>query len=122
MIKILNSKLHRVKVTGTACDYEGSITIGKDALEASKIKPYESVLVANANNGQRFETYVMEGKTGEIIVNGAAARLASVGDRLIILSFVWIEEKDYRHHYPLTVLFDSDNKIKKITNIKLNGK
>lgn len=119
MKKILSAKLHRVKVTGTACDYEGSITIGKDALEASKIRPYESVLVANANNGERFETYVMEGKTGEIIVNGAAARLASVGDRLIIISFVWIEEKDYYNHSPVTVLFDNDNKIKKITNIQL---
>ena len=117
--KILNAKLHRVKVTGTACDYEGSITIGKDALEASKIKPYESVLVANANNGQRFETYVMEGKPGEIIVNGAAARLASVGDILIVLSFVWMEEKDYLSHSPIAVLFDSENKIKKVLNIKL---
>jgi len=117
--KILNAKLHRVKVTGTACDYEGSITIGKDALEASDIKPYESVLVANANNGQRFETYVMEGKSGEIIVNGAAARLASVGDRLIILSFAWIEEKDYQNHTPIAILFDDDNKIKKVLKIKL---
>jgi len=111
--KILSAKLHRVKVTGTACDYEGSITIGKDALEASKIKPYESVLVANTNNGERFETYVMEGKSGEIIVNGAAARLASVGDRLIILSFVWMEDSNYQDYSPVAVLFDNDNKIKK---------
>jgi aspartate 1-decarboxylase len=112
--KMLNVKLHRVKVTGTACDYEGSITIGKDALEASKIKPFESVLVANTNNGERFETYVMEGKTGEIIVNGAAARLAAVGDRLIILSFVWMKEDKCESHSPSSILFDSDNRIVKI--------
>jgi aspartate 1-decarboxylase len=111
--KMLNAKLHRVKVTGTACDYEGSITIGQDALEASKIKPFESVLVANTNNGERFETYVMEGKTGEIVVNGAAARLAAVGDRLIILSFVWIDEEESKRHSPISVLFDSDNRIVK---------
>jgi aspartate 1-decarboxylase len=120
MIKILSSKLHRVKVTGTACDYEGSITIGKDALDASRIKPFESVLVANMNNGERFETYVMEGKSGEIIVNGAAARLAAVGDSLIILSFVWIEESKYQDHSPIAVLFDEDNKIKKIVKINLD--
>jgi aspartate 1-decarboxylase len=119
IIKVLNAKLHRVKVTGTACDYEGSITIGKDALDVSMIKPFESVLVANMNNGERFETYVMEGKSGEIIVNGAAARLAAVGDSLIILSFVWIEESKYKDHSPIAVLFDSDNKIKKVLNIKL---
>lgn len=117
--KILSAKLHRVKVTGTACDYEGSITIGQDALEASGIKPFESVLVANTNNGERFETYVMQGKSGEIIVNGAAARLAAVGDKLIILSFVWLDEDKYKEHKPIAVLFDNDNKIKKVLHIKL---
>lgn len=117
--KILNAKLHRVKVTGTACDYEGSITIGKDALEASGIKPFESVLVANTNNGERFETYVMEGRSGEIIVNGAAARLAAMGDKLIVLSFVWIEDSSYYDHAPMAILFDEDNKIKKTLKIKL---
>jgi aspartate 1-decarboxylase len=117
--KILNAKLHRVKVTATACDYEGSITIGEDVLKASGIKPFESVLVANTNNGQRFETYVMKGKSGEIIVNGAAARLAAIGDKLIILSFVWIEDNTYYDHSPMAILFDEDNKIKKILKIKL---
>jgi aspartate 1-decarboxylase len=117
--KILSAKLHRVRVTGTACDYEGSITIGKDALQASNIKPFESVLVANTNNGERFETYVMEGQNGEIIVNGAAARLASIGDKLIILSFVWMDEDKYKEHIPIAVLFDNDNKIKKVLKIKL---
>jgi len=117
--KILNAKLHRVKVTGTACDYEGSITIGEDALRESGIKPFESVLVANTNNGIRFETYVMKGKSGEIIINGAAARLATVGDKLIILSFVWIDDKDYYDHAPVAVLFDDDNRIKKVLKIKL---
>jgi aspartate 1-decarboxylase len=119
MRKILNAKLHRVKVTGTACDYEGSITIGEDVLEASGIKPFESVLVANTNNGERFETYVMEGKSGEIIVNGAAARLAAIGDKLIVLSFVWIEEKNYYDHSPVAILFDDNNKIRNILKIKL---
>ena len=117
--KILNAKLHRVKVTGTACDYEGSITIGEDALKESGIKPFESVLVANTNNGHRFETYVMKGKSGEIIVNGAAARLAAIGDKLIILSFVWLEETNYYDHSPIALLFDDNNKVKKILKIKL---
>ena len=117
--KILSAKLHRVKVTGTACDYEGSITIGEDVLKASGIKPFESVLVANTNNGLRFETYVMKGKSGEIIINGAAARLAAVGDKLIILSFVWMEDTAYYDHSPMAILFDEDNKIKKVLKIKL---
>lgn len=119
--KILNAKLHRVKVTGTACDYEGSISIGKDALDASGIKPFESVLVANTNNGKRFETYVMEGKIGEIVVNGAAARLAAMGDKLIILSFAWMEENKYADHCPVALLFDENNRIKKVLKIKLRG-
>lgn len=88
-VKVLKSKLHRAAVTDANLNYVGSITIAEDLVEAAGLREYEQVLVANINNGTRHETYVQIGKRGSgiICLNGAAARLACIGDRIIIMSF-----------------------------------
>jgi len=83
----LKSKIHMAKVTETKVLYEGSITIDKELATLVHLLPNEKVLVADVNNGNRFETYVIYGKKGEICVNGAAANLVNVGDRVIIMAF-----------------------------------
>jgi aspartate 1-decarboxylase len=91
---MLRSKIHRARVTGGNVDYEGSITIDKALMEAADILPYEMVHVLNVNNGARFQTYAIEGKagSGEIVLNGAAARLAATGDIVIILTYCTVSE------------------------------
>ena len=89
MITILKSKLHRIRVTEANIDYEGSLTLDPDDMEAVGIVPYEKLLVANVENGNRFETYAIAGRRGSGVccLNGAAARLGKVGDRLIVMVF-----------------------------------
>lgn len=84
---MLRSKIHRATVTETRLDYEGSITIGGGLMDSAGLLPGEKVLVADVNNGNRFETYAIRGKTGEICINGAAAHLCSKGDLVIIMGF-----------------------------------
>ena len=88
-IKVLKSKLHRIRVTEANIDYEGSLTLDPDDMEAVGIVPYEKLLVANVENGNRFETYAMAGRRGSEVccLNGAAAHLGKVGDRLIVMVF-----------------------------------
>ncbi len=83
----LKSKIHMAKVTETKVNYEGSITIDKKLATSVHLLPNEKVLVADVNNGNRFETYVIYGEKGEICINGAAANLVNVGDRVIIMAF-----------------------------------
>ena len=89
LVKMLKSKIHRAVATETNLDYVGSVTIAADLIEAVGLREYEQVLIANLNNGARHETYVQTGQAGSgvICLNGAAARLACVGDRLIIMGF-----------------------------------
>lgn len=109
MIKALKSKIHRAAVTENNINYVGSITIAADLMEAVGLREYEQVLVANLNNGTRHETYVQIGEAGSgiICLNGAAARLACIGDRVIIMSFG---------------LYKSDEPITKPKIITLNEK
>ena len=88
-IKVLKSKLHRIRVTEANIDYEGSLTLDPDDMEAVGIVPYEKLLVANVENGNRFETYAIAGRRGSGVccLNGAAAHLGKVGDRLIVMVF-----------------------------------
>ncbi|MFD2829029.1 aspartate 1-decarboxylase [Corticicoccus populi] len=111
--KMMNGKIHRAAVTEADLNYVGSITIDKDLIEAANILPNESVHVVNNNNGERFETYVIEGErgSGEICVNGAAARKVQVGDVIIIISYVTIEDKESFNHKPSVVIVDENNKI-----------
>ena len=107
------SKIHRAVLTDADLNYMGSITIDRDLLEAADILPFEKVQVVNNNNGQRFETYAIEGEAGSgcVCLNGAAARLGQPGDILIILSYVQLDEKEARQHKPQVVFVDENNKI-----------
>ncbi len=110
--KMCKSKIHRATVTECDLNYEGSITIDADLLEAADIVPFEQVMVANLSNGERFETYAIEGARGSgvICVNGAAARLAYRGDLLIILSSSYLDEKVCRDHVLKIVTVDAHNR------------
>lgn len=83
----MTAKLHRARVTGADLDYEGSLSVGTDLLEASGIDVHERVQVVNVSNGDRLETYVIEGEEGELRLNGAAARRGDVGDVVIVISY-----------------------------------
>ena len=110
---MLKSKIHRAVLTDANLNYVGSITIDRDLLEAADILPYEKVQVVNNNNGARFETYVIEGEpgSGQVCLNGAAARLGEPGDILIILSYVQVEEEKAREYKPRVVFVDEKNRI-----------
>jgi aspartate 1-decarboxylase len=112
-IKQLKAKIHRVRVTKVDVDYEGSISIDRDLIEAAGLKPFEAVCIWNVTNGARLETYVIEAPagSGEIGLNGAAARLALTGDIIIIAAFCWLHEDEKRE--PVVVLVDEANKVKK---------
>lgn len=88
-VQLLKSKLHRIRVTEAKLDYEGSLTLDPDDMEAVGILPYEKILCADVENGNRFETYAIEGRRGSHVccLNGAAAHKGKVGDRLIVMSF-----------------------------------
>jgi aspartate 1-decarboxylase len=113
MRTLLKSKLHRVTVTRTELHYEGSCAVDEALLEAAGLVEYERVDIYNVNNGQRFSTYVVEAPrgSGTICVMGAAARLASVGDRLIVAAFATLEEPEVRAHRPRVVLVDEKNHL-----------
>ena len=115
MRTMLKSKIHRAHVTDANIDYEGSITIDKRLMAEADILPYEQVQVLNINNGARFSTYAIEGKedSGEICLNGAAARLVVKGDLVIILTYCDVREEDARHHVPKVVHIDARNAIVK---------
>ncbi len=116
LLKVLRAKIHRATITEACVDYVGSITIDKDLLDASGILPGECVLVADLTDGQRFETYVFEGEAGSgvICVNGAAARLVDVGDKVIIMAYGYVSHEEAKTIKPSVVLVNDDNKIDKI--------
>lgn len=113
IIEVLKSKLHRVKVTQAELNYVGSITIDEDLIEAANIIPNEKVQIVNNNNGARFETYVIKGErgSGTICLNGATARLAQVGDIVIIMSYAYMEMEEARKYEPILVFPDANNKL-----------
>ncbi|MBE0466061.1 MAG: aspartate 1-decarboxylase [Candidatus Desulforudis sp.] len=110
-LKMLKSKIHRATVTDADLEYEGSITIDADLLEAAGILAFEQVQIANINTGSRFETYVIPGVrgSGTVTLNGATARLATPGDRVIIMAYVLCSEKDAREWTPRVILVDGRN-------------
>jgi len=113
LLKMLRAKIHRATITEACVDYVGSITIDKDLLDASGLLPGECVLVADLTDGQRFETYIFEGESGSgvICINGAAARLVDVGDKIIIMAYAYATPEDATKIKPKVVLVDDDNKI-----------
>ena len=108
---MLKSKIHRATVTEADLNYTGSLTVDKDLLEAADMLHFEQVQVVNINNGARFETYLIEGKrgSGTICVNGAAARLVQVGDRIIVFSYVGVDDERARQWQPKIVLVGERN-------------
>lgn len=110
---MLKSKIHRARVTETKLNYEGSVTIDEELIKESGFIPGERVEIFNVNNGERFSTYVIRGKAGSgtICLNGAAARLAEVGDRLIIVSYVLATEEEARNIKPRIVRVDEKNRV-----------
>ncbi len=112
MRMMLKAKLHRLTVTECNINYEGSITIDGKLLENADILPGERVQVVNVNNGERFETYTIPGKAGEACLNGAAARLADPGDRIIVIAYALVDESELKVLKPRIVLVDERNKIK----------
>jgi aspartate 1-decarboxylase len=110
---MLKSKIHRGTVTASDLHYVGSITIDPDLLEAADVLPYELVVVADVDNGERFETYTIAGERGsrEIKVNGAAARLVHHGDTIIIISYGNYDEREMLSYRPTVVHVDANNEI-----------
>ena len=113
IIELLKSKIHRAKVTQAELNYVGSITIDEDLLDAANIIPNEKVQIVNNNNGARFETYVIKGErgSGTICLNGSCARLAQVGDIVIIMTYTHMEMEEARKYEPVLVFPDADNKL-----------
>jgi aspartate 1-decarboxylase len=109
----LKSKVHRATVTQAELHYEGSLTLDVALMEAAKLQPYEKILVVNVQNGQRFETYVIEGErgTGVVCLNGPAARLGLKGDTVVIMSFCMLTPEEAANHQPCNILLDGDNKV-----------
>ena len=114
LVKILKSKLHRATVTDTKLHYPGSIAIDSALMEAAGILTYESVLVADLNNGNRLETYVVpaEADSGQVVILGAAARLIKPKDIVIIISFGYFTPQEAKEFKPKIVVIDKNNKIK----------
>ncbi|HVY55361.1 MAG TPA: aspartate 1-decarboxylase [Thermodesulfobacteriota bacterium] len=113
---LLKSKIHRVTVIEADLEYEGSITVDRDLMDAADFHHYEQVHIFNVTNGHRFVTYVIEGErgSGEICVNGAAAHLAKKGDCLIVASFASYSESECKTHAPKLVYVDGKNRITRI--------
>lgn len=104
-IEVVKSKIHRVKVTGADLNYIGSITIDEDLMDAANIIRGEKVQIVNNNNGERLETYAIPGPrgSGELTLNGAAARKVAVGDVLILITYAWMEVEEARKFNPALV-------------------
>jgi aspartate 1-decarboxylase len=115
-ITLLKSKIHRATVTDADLNYEGSISIDPALCEAARLIPFERVEIYNCNNGERFATYVIHGKAGQICLNGAAARRVHKGDLVIIASYAEFETAEAFGHKPQLVMVDPQNQIKKIHN------
>jgi aspartate 1-decarboxylase len=108
--RMMHGKIHRARGTDADLNYIGSISIDPILMKAADIVPDEQVSVYNLNNGSRLETYAIEGNDGQICLNGAAARLAQVGDRVIIVTYVDLDEAEIASHQTSVVVVDEDNR------------
>ena len=117
------SKIHRATVTEANLNYEGSVTIDSDLMDAADILPHEQVQVLNVNNGERFDTYAIRGPRGSgiICLNGPAARLAHVGDKVIIITYVSMERAELLRHAPTVVVVDERNRILRLDHAHATG-
>jgi len=113
-LTLMKSKLHRATCTEADLNYEGSISIDPELIDSAQFYAYERVDIYNINNGERFSTYVIPGKTGQIGLNGAAARLVQPGDRLIIVSYAEFTPEEAREYRPRVVLLEENNRVKAV--------
>ncbi len=113
LLEFLYSKIHRATVTDANLNYVGSITIDEDLLKAANIREWQKVDILDVNNGERFQTYVIKGRagSGEICLNGAAARKVQPGDKVIIVTYGYFEESVAQDFKPTVVIVDDNNKI-----------
>lgn len=120
----LKGKIHRATVVQAELDYVGSITVDEDLMNAAGIYEYEKVQIVDINNGARFETYVISGEPGSgmICLNGAAARMVSVGDKIIIMAYGIMTPEELKENPPKVVFVDDRNKITRLTRYEKHGK
>lgn len=123
LVNMYKSKIHRATVTEANLNYVGSITIDRLLLDASGILPGERVQIVNNHNGERLETYTIEGPAGSgvICLNGAAARLVQPGDTVIIIAYGWMEEQEARTFLPKIVFVDRQNQIVDEADVEIHG-
>ena len=122
-IQMLKGKIHRAVVVQAELNYVGSITVDPKLMEAAGIYEYEKVQIVDVENGNRFETYTIEGEPGSgmICLNGAAARMVQTGDHIIIMSYCDMEPSEVKEHKPKVVFVDEKNQVKKISNYEKHG-
>ena len=122
-LEMFKSKIHRATVTQAELNYVGSITIDESLMEAAGIIEYEKVQIADVDNGSRFETYVIAGETGSgiICLNGAAARMVSTGDKVIIMSYAQMQPQEVKENPPKVVFVDENNQITSVTRYEKHG-
>lgn len=123
-IQALKSKIHRATVIQAELNYIGSITIDEELLEQAGIMEYEKVQIVDIDNGSRFETYVISGERGSgmICLNGAAARMVSVGDKIIIMAYAMMTPEELKENPPRVVFVDEKNKASRITRYEKHGR
>ena len=122
-ISMLKAKIHRATVTQAALDYVGSITVDQKLLEESGILEYEKVQIVDVNNGSRFETYTIAGEAGSgvICLNGAAARMVSTGDKVIIMAYADVNPEEAKQMKPSVLFVDEKNQVTRKTNFEIHG-
>jgi len=120
---MLRAKVHRIKVTERDIEYEGSLSLDTELMKAADMLPFERVDVYDVDNGNRFSTYLIEGRpgSGDCCVNGAAARLVELGDKLIIAAYCSLDESDVREHRPKLVMIGEKNKISRVHETEAAG-
>lgn len=120
---MLRSKIHRIRVTECDIEYEGSLTLDPELMELADLVPYERVDVYDIDNGNRFATYLIKGERGsrECCVNGAAARLVDVGDKVILASYVEVDDADVAKHEPTVVLVGEGNVVQEVKSSEEGG-
>lgn len=122
-LTMLKGKIHRAIVKQAELNYVGSITIDPELMEAAGILEYEQVQIVDVENGNRFETYTIDGEPGSgmICLNGAAARQVQVGDHVIIMAYCQMDTNEAKEHKPKVVFVDEDNRISRVSNYEKHG-
>ena len=122
-LQMLKGKIHRAIVKQAELNYVGSITIDPKLMEAAGILEYEQVQIVDVENGNRFETYTIDGEPGSgmICLNGAAARQVQVGDHVIIMAYCQMDTNEAKEHKPKVVFVDEDNHISRVSNYEKHG-